>query len=250
VRDRVVPPSRGWSERDYYRFRNGCSRESSASGIDECVDYRACAAGLPVTWCEHDEPTYDDTNHGWPSFASRAVARFVDEAVDPAPDVAHSLLSDSGFDSPAAAASWQRFFIEPARGQTPELTGAGCVEIEAPGQEGWAVQIAQRGLLLELGHGYTLDFRAWSSAPVVLRTKLGKAEPPYSEYWANRFELSATPRRFRAELHMVSPNDEAAEVAFHMGGGHAKETPVTVCVDDVYLSDPSYERRPKAGGNR
>jgi hypothetical protein len=33
-----------------------------------------------VQWCEHTEPTYSDnngpTNHGWPSFASRAIRTF------------------------------------------------------------------------------------------------------------------------------------------------------------------------------
>ncbi|MET0412880.1 MAG: carbohydrate binding domain-containing protein, partial [Polyangiaceae bacterium] len=94
---------------------------------------------------------------------------------------------------------------------------------------------------LRRGHRYRLDFRAWSSAVTLIRPKLGRQGPPYEEYWANRFELSSTPRRFRAELTMGSPDDETGELAFQLGGGYAKQTPVTVCVDDVYLSDPAYE---------
>ena len=47
-------------------------------GPDEhCVTYQGCEPGLDIAWCEHDEPTYDDTNHGWPSFASRTIADFL-----------------------------------------------------------------------------------------------------------------------------------------------------------------------------
>jgi hypothetical protein len=41
------------------------------------VTYQGCEAGLPIAWCEHDEPTYDDTNHGWPSFASHTIAQLL-----------------------------------------------------------------------------------------------------------------------------------------------------------------------------
>jgi polyhydroxybutyrate depolymerase len=239
--DTLVPPSRGWSERDYYLFRNGCGRQSVPGAIAECVDYRGCAPELPVTWCEHGEPEYDGTNHGWPSFASRAVAHFVASATEPAVDERHNLLMHSSFEAPGAEAAWVRFFVAPAHGRMPPLARAACLEIEAAGENSWDVQIAQRDLRLRRGHRYRLDFRAWSSVAAVIRPKLGRQGPPYEEYWANRFELSATPRRFRAELTMGSPDDESGELAFQMGGGYVEQTPVTVCVDDVYLSDPAYE---------
>jgi polyhydroxybutyrate depolymerase len=239
--DTLVPPSRGWSARDYYLLSNGCGRQSVPTAIGECVDYRGCAPDLGVTWCEHSEPAYEGTNHGWPSFASRAVARFVAHATEPAPDTQHDLLMHSTFEAQGAEVAWSRFFVAPASGRTPAIAGAACLEIEAPGDDGWDVQIAQRALRLRRGHRYRLDFRAWSSRPAVIRPKLGRQGPPYEEYWANRFELSATPRRFRAELTMGSPDDETGELAFQLGGGYVRQTPVTVCVDDVYLSDPAYD---------
>jgi len=73
----VVEFARGEAARDYYLRRNGCSAESWTAAVEPCRSYANCEAGLPVAWCTHDEPTYDDTNHGWPSFASRAIADFL-----------------------------------------------------------------------------------------------------------------------------------------------------------------------------
>jgi hypothetical protein len=39
-----------------------------------CVSYQGCADTL--IWCSHDDPNYSNTNHGWPCFASRAMADF------------------------------------------------------------------------------------------------------------------------------------------------------------------------------
>lgn len=77
VRDSVVETSRGVSARDFLLTRNGCTPNTEPGPDRHCVTYDGCEPGLPIAWCEHDEPTYDDTNHGWPSFASRAIARFL-----------------------------------------------------------------------------------------------------------------------------------------------------------------------------
>jgi poly(3-hydroxybutyrate) depolymerase len=237
VRDVEVPISRGWSERDHYRERSGCSTETAPGGEPECAQYRDCSPGHPVIWCEHEEPTYGDTNHGWPSFANAAIARFVDALRPEAVDAQHNLLGNSTFDS-ADAAPWQRFFVAPASGSVVERAGAACVTIDEPGVNPWDIQIAHRGLLLRRRHHYVLDFRAWSSERTVIRPKLGKEVAPYNEYWANRFAVGPAPRRFRAELVMGDPDDEQGELAFHVGGGYVKQRPVTVCVDDVYFSAP------------
>jgi len=77
VRDSVVSFAGGQQSRDIYLAANGCSTESVMDPVSPCVDYQACDDGLPVAWCEHNEPTYQDTNHGWPSFASQAIGRFL-----------------------------------------------------------------------------------------------------------------------------------------------------------------------------
>ena len=75
-RDSVVPPINGEQSRDHYLTRNGCADTFVNLEIDPCVQYEGCDDGLPVAWCQHGEPTYEDTNHGWPSFASEALAAF------------------------------------------------------------------------------------------------------------------------------------------------------------------------------
>lgn len=77
VRDSVVSFASDVASRDAYLARNGCSSTTQAAPIAPCVTYQGCAEGFPVRWCEHEEPTYENTNHGWPSFASRAVGEFL-----------------------------------------------------------------------------------------------------------------------------------------------------------------------------
>jgi poly(3-hydroxybutyrate) depolymerase len=77
VSDTVVVPPRGELARDYWLTRNGCTPDIEPGSDSHCVDYQGCEPGLPVAWCEHDEPTYEDTNHGWPTFASHAIAEFL-----------------------------------------------------------------------------------------------------------------------------------------------------------------------------
>jgi polyhydroxybutyrate depolymerase len=77
IRDTVVDTSRGVSARDFLLQRNGCTPDTQPGPDPHCVTYQGCEAGLPIAWCEHDEPTYDDTNHGWPSFATHTIAQFL-----------------------------------------------------------------------------------------------------------------------------------------------------------------------------
>ena len=237
VRDVEVPISRGWSERDHYRERSGCSRQTAPGSEAECTQYRDCSPGHPVIWCEHEEPTYNNSNHGWPSFANAAIASFISSLAPEEVDVQHNLLGNSTFDA-ADAAPWQRFFVAPASGSVVERAGAACVTIDEAGVNPWDIQIAHRALLLKRGHHYVFDFRAWSDVPTAIRSKLGKEIPPYNEYWANRFAVGPAPRRFRAEFVMGDPDDDKGELAFHVGGGYVKQRPVTVCIDDVYVSEP------------
>ncbi len=77
-----VPFAKGEEARDDYARLNGCTSETlpllstmhetvtgaRALGMSTngCVDYQGCREGLPVRWCEHSEPGYDGTTHGWP----------------------------------------------------------------------------------------------------------------------------------------------------------------------------------------
>jgi polyhydroxybutyrate depolymerase len=79
--DTVVPFAGGVAARDTLLARNACSATTAPGPVAPCVSYEGCSAGLPIAWCEHNEPTYQDqgrsTFHGWPSFASQAMASFL-----------------------------------------------------------------------------------------------------------------------------------------------------------------------------
>lgn len=79
--DTVVAFSRGLSARAFALARSSCTQATLPAPLGPCVSYQGCEPGMPVTWCEHGEPTYLDmgapTNHGWPSFATAAIADFI-----------------------------------------------------------------------------------------------------------------------------------------------------------------------------
>jgi polyhydroxybutyrate depolymerase len=79
--DVVVPFAGGVEARDYLVARNACTQATVPGPVAPCVTYQGCTDGLPVAWCQHDEPTYQDqgrdTFHGWPSFASQAMSQFL-----------------------------------------------------------------------------------------------------------------------------------------------------------------------------
>lgn len=76
---------------DFFALSNGCSSStepesgvaSCKSTFDQqqvapgCITYQGC--GAPTVWCSHNDNGYNDTNgrqHGWPCFASNAMADF------------------------------------------------------------------------------------------------------------------------------------------------------------------------------
>jgi hypothetical protein len=48
---------------------------SSGTNVNPgCVSYDGCTE--PTIWCSHNDPEYSNTNHGWPCFATKAMAAF------------------------------------------------------------------------------------------------------------------------------------------------------------------------------
>jgi len=73
--DNVVGPANGPKTRDFYVALNHCGTTTQPvqGYTDErsnCVQYQGCDAGFPVYWCQHTDPNYSNTNHGWPAFAA------------------------------------------------------------------------------------------------------------------------------------------------------------------------------------
>lgn len=74
--DNVVGPENGPKTRDFYAALNHCGKtttpvEGYTDTKSNCVMYEGCDAGFPVYWCNHTDPNYSNTNHGWPAFANK-----------------------------------------------------------------------------------------------------------------------------------------------------------------------------------
>jgi poly(3-hydroxybutyrate) depolymerase len=74
--DSVVGTENGPKTRDFYVAVNHCmSMTMPVTGytdkLSNCVMFQGCDAGTPVYWCQHEDPNYGNTNHGWPAFAPK-----------------------------------------------------------------------------------------------------------------------------------------------------------------------------------
>ncbi|HET7545408.1 MAG TPA: hypothetical protein VFK05_36325 [Polyangiaceae bacterium] len=74
--DSVVTPVNGPKTRDFYAALNHCGTQTMAvkgyeDTLSNCVMYQGCDEGFPVYWCNHTDPNYSGTNHGWPAFANK-----------------------------------------------------------------------------------------------------------------------------------------------------------------------------------
>ncbi len=237
--DTEVPVSRGWHVRDYFLSENGCGPRTVATSIGQCVEYADCYPGYPLWWCQHDEPTYQNTNHGWPSFASQAIATFFATIKVPPASEPPNLIENGGFDgasAPVSSPQWQSNLTPPASGAAQVQDGALCLTIDNPGQFAWDAALSYAGLQLERGRRYTIDFRAWASAPTLVRATLGMASSPYREHWVRYFELGTQPRQWRNSIVMGDPYEGNHQLAFQGGGPAARTLPVTLCIDDVQVS--------------
>ncbi len=95
IDDISVPFAKGEQARDAYALQNGCTSETVPAlttmhdevraardaniSTYRCVDYQGCREGLPVRWCEHSEPGYDGSTHGWPAAGGPLAWDFVRE---------------------------------------------------------------------------------------------------------------------------------------------------------------------------
>jgi polyhydroxybutyrate depolymerase len=75
-KDTVVKFTNGPPTRDFYRTLNHCGTTTTpvqgyTDALSNCVKYEGCDAGYPVYWCQHSDPEYGNTYHGWPRFAAK-----------------------------------------------------------------------------------------------------------------------------------------------------------------------------------
>ncbi len=233
-RDSVVSVSRGRHALAQFARASGCSEESAAIGAASCVRYTGCQASAPVEWCPHGEPTYQDTNHGWPSFASAEIARFFGSLERVPHAGGTSLLQNESFDG--GSEPWQVSFGGKARGSFAVKKGALCATLDKSSENPWDAQVQQVELKLEPGRPYVIDFRLWTSAPSDVRVKLGLGAAPYSEYWMQSVATTSEPRRVTDRLVLTETPPGTLAFGFQFAGPYARSVPLTLCVDEVSLT--------------
>lgn len=141
---------------------------------------------------------------------------------------------------------WMSVFSAPAEGESVVRDGAYCLDVKAAGTNRWDVQFRHREMVLQQGHEYTLQFRAWASADTKAYPKVGMSGPPYEESFGQLITLTPVPQVYQAKFKHTGADDPTAEFAMHVGGGLARaKVPFSVCVDDIYLSDEQYTPPPK-----
>ncbi len=155
-----------------------------------------------------------------------------------------NLLKSSNFDD-GKSLPWMASFTAPAAGNAAVENGAYCLTIENAGTNRWDAQVRHREMTIQQGHTYTVQFRAWASKETKAYPKVGMAGPPYQEYFGKVITIGTTPQVYQAKFEVGKPDDPTAEFAFHLGGGLAKGgTPLQVCFDDMFLTDPQFTPPP------
>lgn len=232
--DKVVSRSRGETARDHFLRANGCSNVASPIGAPGCVSYAGCEPSLPVEWCTHGEPTYQDTNHGWPSFASSEIARFFGTLGRVPHAAGTSLIRNQSFEH--GLEPWQVTFAGNAKGNSRVEGGALCVTLDSAGENPWDAQIQYPDLRLAGGHPYIVDYRVWTSVPTDVRVRLGLVAEPFTEYWMQSVAAAEQPRRVTTRFDLVETPPGPLGFAFQFAGAYAHAVPLTVCVDEVSLT--------------
>jgi endoglucanase len=149
------------------------------------------------------------------------------------------LLKRSSFGD-GKSVPWLPFFDPPAAGEGLAKDGAYCLRIDRLGSHQWDVQFRHREMTIAKEHRYSLRFKAWSDKPIGIRAKIGMSGAPYTDYWHGDYDLSPTPTEYVDEFTSYEEDDPTAEFAFHLNDDQAK-VPVTVCFDDLHLTDPAFK---------
>ena len=158
-----------------------------------------------------------------------------------------NLLKASTFDD-GVSVPWTTSFTTPADGAADVESGALCVKVTNKGKDNWDAQFRHREMVIQRGHTYTVQFKAWASAATQARPKVGMSGPPYAEYWNATIDIDPEPKLYRGAFTMGQADDATAELAFHIGGSMARaDLPFKICIDDVRLDDPEFA--PAAGAS-
>lgn len=156
----------------------------------------------------------------------------------------HNLIKNSAFDG-SKTLPWMASFSAPAGGEAQVDAGAYCLRVTDAGVHPWDARFSHREMTIRKGHKYAVRFKIGSTAPTQLEAKVAMSGPPFQAYWHEGIDVGATPQVVTSEFTMNGDDDATAEFAFQVGGKNAaKQTPFTICVDDIVLEDPEFIPKP------
>lgn len=115
----------------------------------------------------------------------------------------------------------------------------------------WDLQFRHRGLTIEQGHTYTVQFTVKADRNCKIYPKIGDQGEPYAEYWNldklwHYVELTANvPKTITQTFTMDQPTKSNCEFAFHLGPDKGTVSPdnyqpTTFTFDDIYVKDPQF----------
>lgn len=152
-----------------------------------------------------------------------------------------NLLKTSNFDE-GKSLPWMPSFTTPGSGAVGIQNGAYCLNVQNKGANPWDAQVRHREMVIQKGHTYSVQFKAYSSTPTKIRAKIGMAGPPYKEYWTQTVDLSPSPQTIAGTFTMQNDDDATAEFAIHAGGPLASPAGAfSICLDDIFLTDPDFK---------
>ncbi len=204
-----------------------------------CAERPPVAATAPVT-PRPDVATARPASEP-PATPSLVAASFAGLRVAP---TTHNLILNASFDGPISL-PWMPSFTKPADGEADVEGGAYCLRVDNAGSAPWDAQMRHRQMVLRKGHRYAVRFKIGATKPLSLNVKVGMSGAPYKSYWQSAVTLDGAPKVVESSFDMTQDDDATAELALHVGGKRAsRETPFSVCIDDVVLEDPEFAPPP------
>ncbi len=121
--------------------------------------------------------------------------------------------------------------------------------------ERWDLQFRHRGLTIEQGHTYTVQFTVTASRDCKIYPKIGDQGDPYDEYWNldqqwHFLELKANvPKTVTQTFTMNKGTKSNCEFAFHLAPEKNTVSPenyqaTTFTFDEIYVKDPQFKGYP------
>lgn len=129
--------------------------------------------------------------------------------------------------------------------------GALKLDISAPGNNTYSVQVYQKPINVEKSDTYRVTFDAWASVDRNMSVKVGsEADRGWANYSGDQnIEITTTPKEYTFDFKMTGDTNPAARLEFNVGAAGEN----IVHIDNVKLiklpRDPNASREPLKNGN-